>query len=534
MSPTDLVGTASLLRVFLRRDRLVLALWTLLPLCLLLITAATFQAMADEGLRSVLSDFDQDALIGALLGPVLSFDLPGAVVWRASSQLTLALACASVLSVIRHTRADEDTGRAELLRAYPVGRHATSTAALLLTASGNLVAGALIAAAMIALGGAPAGALAFGGTMAAVGFFFAGVAALAAELREDAGGARGAAFAVVGAALVMAFLNNFGGGTTALRWLTPMAWQRITRPFAGDDGAALLCCFAMSLVPTAIAYAVSRRRDFAAGLLPTRQARAEAAPFLSSPLALIWTMHRKGFFAWAVGIVLYIAVFAAMAPRLSERGGMSSWLSELGGTGWASELSVSFVFLGVTIYLASIFVAGWAVSLVLYLKKEESCGRVELVLDKGVGRVRWMGSYLVAAMAGSAVLLLLVGTTGGLIYGVASGNLASAWEVLAMSISKIPPVWTVAAIAAALYGVWPRATPLAWVSWFAFSVLELAWEAQAIRWSTLQLSPFAYAHYTIPIRELPLLPLVLLLLGATALMALGAIGYSRRDLRLGT
>jgi ABC-2 type transport system permease protein len=144
------------------------------------------------------------------------------------------------------------------------------------------------------------------------------------------------------------------------------------------------------------------------------------------------------------------------------------------------------------------------------------------------------GSFLAVGMACLCGVLLMVGAAGGLIYGITSGDLASGLrEVLAMSASKIPPVWTVAGLAALLYGFWPQGTPLAWGFWFSFSMLELAWEAQVISWSALQLSPFAYAHYTIRASVLPLLPLLILLAWAIALMALGLLGYSRRDLRLG-
>src|SRR5699024_12457371 len=45
----------------------------------------------------------------------------------------LLIALCSVFTVVRHTRAEEQTGRAELVRANMVGRHATLTSAVLLT-----------------------------------------------------------------------------------------------------------------------------------------------------------------------------------------------------------------------------------------------------------------------------------------------------------------------------------------------------------------------------------------------------------------
>ena len=195
MKTSDFVGTQTLFRLFLRRDRFVLSIWVFLPVILVLGVVVTFNAMASQGMQNVLIEFDQDLLISALLGPVMSFDLAGAIVWRGTSQLALTLGIGSLLTVIRHTRTDEETGRSELIRAYVVGRYANLTAALLLSGMGNLAAGGLIALSAIALGGAIGGSLLLGATMAVVGCFFAGLGALGVQLSEHGGTARGLGFA---------------------------------------------------------------------------------------------------------------------------------------------------------------------------------------------------------------------------------------------------------------------------------------------------------------------------------------------------
>ena len=48
-----------------------------------------------------------------------------------SLTVLVATAIMAVLLVVRHTRADEEAGRTEVLRALPVGRFAPATAALL-------------------------------------------------------------------------------------------------------------------------------------------------------------------------------------------------------------------------------------------------------------------------------------------------------------------------------------------------------------------------------------------------------------------
>lgn len=530
MKANDFTGTTTLFSLFLRRDRFLLPIWVFLPVILVLIVAATFTAMASHGMQSVLAEFNKDPLISGLLGPVMSFDLSGAIVWRGTSQLALALGIGSLLTVIRHTRTDEETGRSELIRAYAVGQYASLTAALMLTGAGNLAAGLLIALTIIILGGAVDGSLLFGATMSAIGCFFGALGAFAVQLRENSGTARGIGFTVLGVGMVMAILNNFGGGNTLLSWITPMAWQRVTEPFAGNQGWVLLYCAAFVAVPTFIAYVLSARRDLGADVLSASSGPPEASPHLSSPLALAWRLHKRSLIGWLTGTVSYIVVFAAISPGLSNAGGMSNWLSNLGGTNWSDEVGLGYVFISVSIYLMSLFVGVYAMTTVLCLKKEETEGRAELLVDKQVSRIRWMSSHLVAATLGSAVLLVATGIAGGLVYGLATANLSGQfWHIFMMSVSKIPPVWILIGVTTMLYGLWPRITSLGWFFWLSFSILEFAWEAQVIDWSLMRFSPFSYAHYTINILHLPLLPLFWLLCLSVIMAGIGLLGFRNRD-----
>jgi len=532
MKTGDFAGTGTLLRLYLRRDRFLLFIRVLLPVLLLLGNAATFIAMdgQGQGLRSALTEFNNDPLISSLLGPVMSIDLPGAIVWRTVSLLALALGIGSLLTLIRHTRGDEEKGRSELLRSYIVGRHANLSAALLLTVGGNLAAGALLALGLIGLGGKADGSFLFGATMAIIGCFFAGVGAFGVQLRESSGSARGIGTAALGLGMLLMLLNNFGGGYTLLRWVTPMAWQRVTRPFAGDQAVSLLYFAAVAAVPAVIAYVLSARRDLGAGVLAARSGSPEAPPSLASPLALAWRLQQGSFFGWLVGTVLYIVVFAAISPVLSDAGGMSDWLASLGGTSWTTAAGLGYVFISVGIYLMSLIVAIYAMNTVLRLQKEESEGRTEMLLDKQVGRIRWMGSHLIVAALGSAALLLAMGIAGGLAYGLAAGDLGSGfWPIFGMCASKIPPVWFLLGVTACLYGLWPQITVLSWVLWLSFTLLEVVWEAQLIDWAMLRFSPFSYVHYTIDISALPLLPLFGLLCLSAGLTGIGLMGFRKRD-----
>src|SRR5439155_13713199 len=77
----------------------------------------------------------------------------GAMVSFRNFAFTLVLAgLMSTFAVVRHTRQNEETGRAEMIGAGSVGRHALLTAALAVTAGANLLLGAALTGTLLGAG----------------------------------------------------------------------------------------------------------------------------------------------------------------------------------------------------------------------------------------------------------------------------------------------------------------------------------------------------------------------------------------------
>ncbi|MEO3859882.1 hypothetical protein [Acrocarpospora sp. B8E8] len=137
-----LTGTGVLLRFNLRRDRVRIPVWlaaltlgTMWPATAfpqLYKTAAERQTagetinspagLAFTGPAHYLSDYTYGSMLGHQM---LGF-------------MVIMVGIMSVLMVARHTRTEEQTGRAELVRAAVVGRHAQLAAALILTVAVNI------------------------------------------------------------------------------------------------------------------------------------------------------------------------------------------------------------------------------------------------------------------------------------------------------------------------------------------------------------------------------------------------------------
>ena len=112
--------------------------------------------------------------------------------------------------VVRHTRAEEESGRAELLRATVTGRHAATAAAVLVAAAASVLVGVLDAAVLLANDLPAEASLLHGAELTGVGLVFTAVAAAAAQVTAGARAALGIAGAVLGATFLLRGIGDVG------------------------------------------------------------------------------------------------------------------------------------------------------------------------------------------------------------------------------------------------------------------------------------------------------------------------------------
>ncbi len=467
----------------------------------------------------------------ALYGQLHGSSLGQLVNWRAGF-IPVMVGLASLLTVIRHTRTEEEAGRRELLGSTVVGRHAGLAAALIATVGANLVMAVLLAALMIAQHLPTVGSVAMGLEFAAAGAIFAAVGAVAAQLTESSGGARGIAITVLGAAYVLRVVGDVSeisdGGLGWVSWLSPIGWVQRISPYQDEQWAWLLPAVLVTALLAWLAVVLSARRDIGSGLLPVRLGPAEAAARLRSPLALAWRLHRGLLAGWA-------AAFAALGVVL---GGVANGVGDLVGTNQA--LKDVFARIGgrealVDAYLVSIMAilgliaAAYGIQATLRLRTEESAGRAEPVLATAVGRLPWAGSHLVFAVLGPAVVLLIAGLFAGLTYGASIGDVGGQVpRVMAAAAIQLPAVWVLAALAVALVGLLPRLAALSWGVLVLCLLIGLVGTAIQLNHWLLDLSPFTHIPH-LPGGDVAALPVISLLILAVVLGGAGLVGLRRRD-----
>ncbi|NLU68522.1 ABC transporter permease [Streptomyces sp. HNM0574] len=526
-----LTGTGTLVRFALRRDRVRLPVWLL---ALVLGTLATAQNLAqlypEPADRAAAARTMGSPAALAMTGPeqYLESYTPGAMLGHQMIGFVAVLVgLMSVLLVVRHTRAEEETGRAELLRSTVVGRHAALTAALLTALAANLLLGLLLAAGLAALGlhGVTAGgALLYGAAHAATGLVFAAVAAVTAQITPYARGASGTALAVIGLAYALRAAGDVGGG--ALSWLSPIGWAQRSYPFAGDDWAPLLLSLAAAALLAWTGYALSVRRDLGAGLRAARQGTATASAALTRPFGLALRLQRGVLLGFAAALLLLGAMYGSILGQAGDMlEGVDALDQALAATGGASfEESFASVVMVVVAIVAAVYV----VMAALRPRAEETAGRAEPLLATALSRARWAGSHLAVALLGGTLTLLLAGLGFGLAGAASTGDAGLVLRLTGAALAYAPALWVTAGVAAVLFGWAPRATALAWlVPVYAFVVGYLGKILRFPDW-TDNLSPFGHIPQ-LPATALSWPPLLTLTALAAALLTLGLAGLRRRD-----
>ncbi|WP_067667697.1 ABC transporter permease [Nocardia miyunensis] len=533
---SEFTGTWRLLRLYLRRDRIVLPLWVLLlslPLGSVYVKSTEKVYSTPDQLAHFAHSINTSPAQLAMYGPVYNTTSGAAAgLWKAGMFFTI-IGIATILTVIRHTRAEEETGREELLASTRLGRLANLTAALLVSCIGALATGLLAVVSIKGAGVDAHGALAFGLALAGSGMVFAAVGAVAAQLSASARTARGIAFAVLAATYVLRAVGDAraaAGPASVLSWLSPQGWSIQVRALSGDHWWILLLHVATTIVLIGVAYSLLRRRDIGAGLIAERPGAPTATAALSGPLGLAWRLQRGALVAWAVGLGLYGLVIGSVVNGIAnEVGGSKSVQDIIARMGGASALEDAFITTAFT--LLGLAAAAYAISSTLRLNTEESADRAEIVLTGAVGRMRWVASHLVFALLGPVVLLLVSGVLGGLAYGIAAHDVSGKLpRVLGAALVQLPAVWLFAGAAVLLFGVLPRWATVAWGVFTAGVALFLLGSIAGMPQWVLDIDPYSHLP-KLPAEPFAWTPVVALVVIAAALIGLGLYAFRRRDLR---
>ena len=529
----ELAGTATLVRLALRRDRVLLPVWILVFVSL---AAGSAKASIDlypdlQSRVNAANTTNSSPALVSLYGRIFdSTSLGELSLFKLTSFGALLVALLAAMVVVRHTRTEEESGRLELLSAGVLGRYASLTAALIVSAGTVIVMGLLTAVSLMGTGLPAPGSFAFGLTWAAAGLAFAGVGAVTAQLSEGARTANGLTAVVLGVSYVLRALGDSASadGPHWISWLSPIGWAQQIRPYAGDRWFVVLLPLALTGVLVAAAFALVRRRDVGAGLVRPRPGPATAAPSLRSPLALAWRLQRGSLYGWAVAFLLLGFIVGNIASNVDgfvSSASAKEMVEKLGGV-----TGITDGFLSAEMGMLGLLASAFGIQAALRLRSEETALRAEPLLATGVTRSRWLASHVIIALFGTALLVVIGGLGSGISSGASLGNMGrQVPRMLAAAAVQLPAIWLVTALVVVLFGAAPKVVTAAWALFGAFLLIGQFGPIFNLPQGLMDLSPYGHTP-RLPGGDFSATPVIALTAIAAALLAAGFTTFRRRDI----
>jgi ABC-2 type transport system permease protein len=407
-----------LLRQRLRRDRVQLVLW--------IVGTAALALMATTAVTTTFGDTaEREGILR------LTMVAPAILVFRGTPDgaeegqfafflifafLALLAGLMSTFLAVRHTRGDEEAGRAELVAATPASRVLPTTATVIHGVLANAVLGAAVAVAFIASGLDAAGSLVAGAAIAASGVAFLSVGLVFAQLFRTSRAANGAGVATVIAAYFVRGIGDAAGEPSDdglhrmplwISWLSPIGWGQRTGAFAENALTPLLLTLGFAAVLVVLVYVFQSARDSGASVLPGVRGRDHGGPLLSGSLGLAWKLNVGAVVSWAAGAAVMGALATSLTPLVDQIGSdvpdVAVTLQQIVGSDATLEQALTTTFFSVIGILAS----ACALQLVMRARQEEAHGTAETVLATPVPRQRWLGEYGAVAFLGVVVVIAL-------------------------------------------------------------------------------------------------------------------------------
>jgi ABC-2 type transport system permease protein len=521
-------GATSMVRFILRRERRGLPIWVLATGALVLIQSTQSQSLYDtpEQLAKLRTTTEGNSAVIAMSGPSeLLATIGGEVVFEIFAFAGIIVALMNMFLVGRHTRADEESGRAELLRSARVERHALLVAALTVAALADVAIAVLVAALAAGSGLPTAGSVLFGIALGCLGLVFAGLTALAAQAFENTRGVYGAVTGILGLSYALRAAGD--SGNQALSWLSPFGWGQRTLPYVSDRWWPLLLSLTATAVLIGAAVLTLDRRDFAAGVVPVRPGRARAPRTFGSPLGLAWRLHRAALLAWGVGAfglgVMYGSVGQSIEQYVADNPEFAEFLP-----GGADAVVDSY--LAITIGVSALLAIGYGLSAALRARSEETAGRAEPILATPTSRQAWLGSHAFFALTGAVVVLLAGGIGIGLTYGLSVSEPEQIGRTVAAAAAYVPATVLAVAVAVAGVGVLPRAaSPIAWTLLGYLALVALLGDSFDLPGWARALSPLDHTPQA-PLEGVSATPLIVMTILMAATVGIGVAALRRRDI----
>ncbi|MGG0718168.1 ABC transporter permease [Robertmurraya massiliosenegalensis] len=533
MDQNGFANTGRLSRFILRLDRIRIPIWIIGLALFSLIVPSAFDGLYEtQAERDFLTETMANPAMTAMLGTGdLEYYTTGAMTAHQMLVMTgIIVGLMAILIVTRHTRADEEDGRIEMIRSLPSGRLSYLNATLIVTSGAFIVLALCIGFGLYGLGIDSLdleGSLLYGATLGGTGLVFAGVTAVFAQLSESSRGTIGWSIGLLIFAYLFRAITDISN--EALSWLSPLGWISKAEVYSSNNWGPVLLMLVVSLLLYVIANYLNSIRDLEQGFIAAKPGRRYASNLLQSPIGLAFRLQRTGFIAWGIGMYVlgasYGSIFGDLESFFEGNEMYQQMLQQ------AEGVSVAEQFLPTLMIVISLLSTVPAVMAMNKLRGEEKKDRLDHLLGRAVSRSKLIGSYLVLAIVNGFVMISL--STIGL-WSAGTAVMEEGFDfgmVYGAGLVYYPAMLVMIGITAFLIGFLPKLTSLIWIYFiYSFFVLYLGNLMQFPNWVG-KLSPFGHVPH-VPIEDATFMPMFVLSVIAVVLIIFSLVGFRKRDITI--
>ena len=514
----------------LRRNWVRLCVWVLIVVGMLAFIIDYYkQLFTDESQLQTFVDTVHSpgllAMVGIISNPV---SIGGAVWCKYWMFGSLMLGIGVLFLMTRNLRGDEDEGRAELMRAYPLGIHVRLASSVISMTALCVVVGVLSGLVTSVLGvtdaaDAATGSWIVGISIGAVGLLGVGIGALVNEVCPSSGAANGAGIAVFGVFYIIRMVGDLRSNW--LVWASPIGWGQKMDPWGANRWWLLVPLVGLSVVLVVVAWFIGSRRDLGASLASTSHGKANASLLLTKVWGMGFRLQRGSLIGWAIGMVVFSLLMGSILSSVNDLFG-SMDLAGLDALGKGLDAILG----GLLVPLLALAIGVFAAQSATSMRTDETRGVLESQLAGSVGRVSWVLQRLAVTVISVVVLLIVCGLCLGVSYGMLVSDMSKVPVLVGAFLAYLPACLVLASVFVLGFGWWPRFCVA--VTWIVVGVL---WAVMIIgvalripQW-LMDILPFNVTPH-MPAEPMDWLPVIVLALLALALTAVGLLGFRRRNI----
>ncbi|WP_079529262.1 ABC transporter permease [Halobacillus hunanensis] len=435
----------------------------------------------------------------------------------------------TVLHVISHTRKEEDLGLTELVRSFQIGRQANSLAAMMETVFINVLLALFIGGVMMSFGAdsiSVEGSFLFGASIGMAGIIGAVIALVMAQVMPVSSAATGSTLGIIG--LLYIIRAGTDVSNVNLSMINPLGWTYLTYPFTENNWTLLIFAFIFSLIMVVIAFALEGSRDMGAGYLPEREGRGNAKKSLLSVRGLFIKINKGVMIGWSIAFVLmgaaYGSIYGDMQTFLESNEVMKQMFSS---SGVSIEESFTSTIMMVMLGLVSIL----PIAIVNKLFAQENRSLLSQIYATKVTRIQLFWTSIGLAIFASLVgILLAAGSLGGTaISAMGDSSTMDTLDFLAAGYNFLPSVLFFTGLAALALGWAPKLGKVVYVYLgYSFVINYFGGILELPEW----FSKTAIQSWIprMPMENFDALIFITITVISIALMVIGYLGYSRRDM----